>query len=578
MIENTLGFVADEESAEMGVGLVDIVPVPDSYNIQHLRYKSRFNSPQAESHPKKSYFYEEGGKQEKRIVKPLPSHSAHAEVVGSTLFRVLGLRSPMTFFGEDESGALVVMEDISDEYQPDSHYGVLDDEILKKEFKDSLLAAILIGDYDRVPWNTMVAKENNGEQQGVAFIDFGACCGSRAQGGFNGFFPRIDVEEIRHVIASPYDLNRVDNPCFTEILDISNGELVVKDRELLQILSEKIRSLSDEVIDKVVLLSGWPADVDEAGHQKNVQFLEQTVGKLKYKLKEITSQTSLDYIKTSRALETYRMIIDEFDYDISAYFSFALKKRRDDLVAMFAKDSELVDPPLIDDSPSEDATSSPESLLGSDLNMSQIIEMMSQDDEYIKTQFESSAHVSEGFTIGEHTMMVAGQYEKYFKDSHSTSLFSSREMMIGLALHDIGKHQAFEADQSTHHQHDHTAQLAYPILEKIGFSQERAALLLDIIAQDSIGKYLQYKNLETSKNEIVSVAKKHNVLVQEVFELMYVYYMADASSYTKDATGKTGFLDQIGLFSFENETLYLSEKNQALLQKLWDSVQENMEN
>ncbi len=216
-----------------------------------------------------------------------------------------------------------------------------------------------------------------------------------------------------------------------------------------------------------------------------------------------------------------------------------------------------------------------ESLLGSDLNMSQIIEMMSQDDEYIKTQFESSAHVSEGFTIGEHTMMVAGQYEKYFKDSHSTSLFSSREMMIGLALHDIGKHQAFEADQSTHHQHDHTAQLAYPILEKIGFSQERAALLLDIIAQDSIGKYLQYKNLETSKNEIVSVAKKHNVLVQEVFELMYVYYMADASSYTKDATGKTGFLDQIGLFSFENETLYLSEKNQALLQKLWDSISQD---
>ncbi len=309
---------------------------PESYNLKELEHRGRFVSPVRNTHRKEQYVYVGERQQETpRILKFLPPHSAHAEVIGSTIFQVLGLRAPSTFYLETENHSAVIMEDLSPDYAADLTYGsggVMADPKLREQFQDSILAAILIGDYDRVPWNTMIRRDYGS----IAHVDFGACCGSRAQGGYNGFCDGIDIEDIRHAIADPYDLNVISNTAYQEMVDIQGGQLQILQPERLKALGQKIGQLDDMDIDTIVDLARWPDNNSPEGNQTNLQFLDRTIMRLQLDMSYYANHpTSLDHIKTKRAIETYTKIKDEFNGDMSAYFKHALKRRRDDVVSLF---------------------------------------------------------------------------------------------------------------------------------------------------------------------------------------------------------------------------------------------------
>lgn len=314
----------------------EILQREKSYFLRNLKPEGRFISPVRNTHHKESFSYEDGGKTEKRIIKYLPYHSARSEVVGSAIFQVLGLRAPKTFIAEGASKPAIVMEDLSEEFVADLTYGeggVMTDEALKNQFKQCLLAAILIGDYDRVPWNAMISRDFSR----VGFVDFGACCGSRAQGGFNGFNSWIDVEEIRHAVADPFDLEVVSNKAFLEVIDIKNGRLIMKDPELLRNLAQQLRNLRDDTIDTIVRLAEYPNMSNQQEREQAVKYIDGVLADLARDLKAYNNLRGRDYIKTKRAAETYMRIATDFRYDMGAYFAFALKQRRDDLVRMFIK-------------------------------------------------------------------------------------------------------------------------------------------------------------------------------------------------------------------------------------------------
>lgn len=219
-------------------------------------------------------------------------------------------------------------------------------------------------------------------------------------------------------------------------------------------------------------------------------------------------------------------------------------------------------------------------LLKPEVSVAQMIEMLSKDNLYLKDQFEHSAHVSEGYSIGEHTQMVGNQYNKYFEGRHSQQLFSYPEMKLALTLHDIGKHQAFENDGSTKNQHLFTKKIAGDVISSLGIESSKAELLVDIIAQDFIGTYLQSPDqvtLEKSTKGIIEISQRNKVSAKAVLELMKVYYMSDASSYTKDATGKEGFLDSIKLFEFNNGELKIGEKYSPHLVTLENNIIESVQ-
>ena len=311
--------------------------IPGSYGLDKLEHRGRFVSPVRNTHRKEQYvFVGEENKETPRILKFLPPHSARAEVIGSSVFQALDLRAPSTFYVESEGKAAVIMEDLSLEYAADLSYGeggVMVDPELKKQFQDSILAAVLIGDYDRVPWNTMISRD----YEGVAHVDFGACCGSRAQGGFNGFSDSIKVEDIRQVLADPYDLNVISNAAYQEMLDIRGGELNILQPERLKALAEQVGQLGDDKIDAIVDTAGWPDNSTPEGSEANQQFLSGTIMRLERDMSHYTEPSSLNHIKTKRAIETYTKMRDEFKGDIAGYYKHALKARRDDIVQLFTQ-------------------------------------------------------------------------------------------------------------------------------------------------------------------------------------------------------------------------------------------------
>lgn len=310
-------------------------PVPDSFKITNMEHRGRFVSSVRNNHRKEQYVFKDAeGRELPRILKFLPPHSAHSEVIGSTVFRDLGLASPQTYYFEEQGKSGVIMEDLTLGYAADlikGEGGVLSDQNLKGQFQESLLAAILIGDYDRVPWNTLIKRDF----KGIAHVDFGACCGSRAQGGYNGFSDSVDIEDIRHVIANPYDLTKITNTAYAEMIDISGGKIKILMPQKVRSLALQIEQLSDDQIDSAVDLSSWPDNNSKDGHSKNVAFLLMTIHRLNEDLTFFTNPKSLDHIKTKRALDTFTKIKNEFDSDISEYFKYALKARKQSIIQIF---------------------------------------------------------------------------------------------------------------------------------------------------------------------------------------------------------------------------------------------------
>lgn len=190
-----------------------------------------------------------------------------------------------------------------------------------------------------------------------------------------------------------------------------------------------------------------------------------------------------------------------------------------------------------------------------DLKTIQIIDTLSQSDEFLKEQFESATHdeVAE-YTISGYAILVGKQFDKYYYKKTTQNIFTDQEIRVGLSLHDIGKNIAFTSEVLPQAHHIITKIIAQDTLEKVGFAPNKAALMVDIMTEDVIDMFVQSGDSDGEMlswvKTIRAIAKRHEVSVSDVFELLKMCFICYESAYTKDAIGTTTYLDTIGMFDF----------------------------
>ncbi len=266
------------------------------------------------THPIGVHVHSETG--ERILVKGGPSHTLRADFATSRFMEIADLEAPRSSLIKDEKGLLLGIEFLEG-YEggmelPERFH---DDERIQK----GLLVQTMVFNYDCVPWNFMWEKEGG---QGVSFIDFGASCGSRAQGGFNGFPDKVDAEQLRHVLTNP-QFGGPANPAFDNLVplaQVEKGQIVVKKPELMREMVTTLSRITDESIDTVVR-EAWE-DIPR----------EESLADLQGRLAKLDSKSEY---KSSLARQTIQVILDDFEGDQAAYFAHALKGRRDSLLEMF---------------------------------------------------------------------------------------------------------------------------------------------------------------------------------------------------------------------------------------------------
>lgn len=184
--------------------------------------------------------------------------------------------------------------------------------------------------------------------------------------------------------------------------------------------------------------------------------------------------------------------------------------------------------------------------------------------------YEADAGVWEGYTIKQHTLMVMGQFEKYFAHSPLPADVDKNLFRTMLALHDIGKPEAIRMG-GKHLQHEYNERKMNTILSQLEFSQHEKDLALAVASADSIGNSIKTGNIETSAGEIIQSAQKANVPPEEFFDLLTVFYRVDAGSYTEDAGGKYS-LDHLFEFDREKKELRFSPQTNEKITKLRERV------
>jgi len=260
----------------------------------------------------------------KVVVKSGPSHSLRADFVGQRVFSLLGLPViPTSLSTHPETGKLVLVTKFAEDYKGNTEKGWTREFLGDDYFdilKHGILADVWLQQYDRVYYNVMVSKDG----KGLLFIDWGAALTSRARGGYKGFTDYVDDKIVREALSDPYDINKfVDNPAYEEAFN---------DPVYMGSLAEQLSSVTDAQIDAIIDAANYPAPQEAKAR------IDSIIGELEAKVNRYTPG-SLDYVKTESAINTYKKIRDEFNYDEAAYIKHALKSRRNGLVMMFPADA-----------------------------------------------------------------------------------------------------------------------------------------------------------------------------------------------------------------------------------------------
>jgi hypothetical protein len=167
-----------------------------------------------------------------------------------------------------------------------------------------------------------------------------------------------------------------------------------------------------------------------------------------------------------------------------------------------------------------------------------IADVLSLFEKDFKGIFEYPVVISAGkaYSLRKHTEMVMGQFEKYFKGKKFPCGMSSDFFEVILALHDIGKPEAIEKTGDKERQHEYTEKIMKSVLPKLGYNEQEISLATALIAEDSIGGYLQYGD-ENSAEDIARIAEEHEFEKKDFLELLTILFSVDAGGYTKDAGG-----------------------------------------
>jgi len=166
-------------------------------------------------------------------------------------------------------------------------------------------------------------------------------------------------------------------------------------------------------------------------------------------------------------------------------------------------------------------------------------------------KFNADSGVWEKYSIKRHTLMVMGQFEKYFNKSDLPASVSKSFFRVFLTLHDIGKPDAIKKTGDRRNQHLYTVGIMNSMLGQLDFREQEIKIALALVSGDPIGDYIKGKRGGKRTTEgIAQLADDAGLPFYDLLKLLLVFYQCDAGSYTEDAGGLKS-LDR--LFKFDRK-------------------------
>lgn len=166
----------------------------------------------------------------------------------------------------------------------------------------------------------------------------------------------------------------------------------------------------------------------------------------------------------------------------------------------------------------------------------EIIAALSEDPE-IRALFARPAGVSEGYTVGQHTLMVLGSMENEYWHSRISQIKAPkgvdffRLMKVTAGLHDIGKPLAIQAGDPTL-QHQYTLPILERKLKELGFRPPEIEIARAIVGNDVLGDFMKGNITEDqARAGISALAARAGMSGSDYFRLQSFFYTIDASSY-----------------------------------------------
>jgi hypothetical protein len=188
----------------------------------------------------------------------------------------------------------------------------------------------------------------------------------------------------------------------------------------------------------------------------------------------------------------------------------------------------------------------------------------------LRTRFDESygadAGVAEKYTIEKHTLMVMGQFEKYFAKEDLPGGIDINLFRTFLAMHDIGKPRAIKAGDKRN-QGQYSAETIKPLLEELGFEKGQIDAMINLVSKKFIGKYLRGGRVEDALRALNDSAEDIDMSAEDFLQLSVIYYQCDAGSYTEDAGGIKS-LDSIFDFNPEGGSMAFSPDYQLKIDQL----------
>lgn len=186
----------------------------------------------------------------------------------------------------------------------------------------------------------------------------------------------------------------------------------------------------------------------------------------------------------------------------------------------------------------------------------------------IGKKFNADSGVWEKYSVKRHTLMVMGQFEKYFGKSDLPAGISKIFFRVFLALHDIGKSDAIKKTGDRRNQHLYTVGIMGSVLSELGFSEQEIKIALVLVSGDPIGDYIRgKKGGERTTEKIAQLADDAGLPFYDFLKLLLVFYQVDAGSYTEDAGGHKS-LDHLFVFDKKKGQMNFSPNTAAKIDQL----------
>ncbi|MFH1416153.1 MAG: cyclic nucleotide-binding domain-containing protein [Elusimicrobiota bacterium] len=178
-------------------------------------------------------------------------------------------------------------------------------------------------------------------------------------------------------------------------------------------------------------------------------------------------------------------------------------------------------------------------------------------------------------TLERHTLMLLGQFEKYFRGMEFPAGVDTGLFRLILALHDIGKPKALVEGTD---EHEETARMMREMLGKLGYSSSQIAVAENLIDGESIGIVLKDSGkIDRAASIIRRGAQKAGIAAAAYFELSAIFFMCDAGSYTMDAGATEKGADDLFSFNPKEGRMWFSDITSINFRELESVIKDGSE-